>query len=37
MSDNLNTAEKVIEEVIIDLMVERVISTGVQDSSMQGM
>jgi hypothetical protein len=33
MLDKLNAAKKVIEEVIIDLMVERVMSIGVQASS----
>jgi hypothetical protein len=35
MSDELNTAEKSVEEILIDLMAERVISTGVQSSSMR--
>jgi hypothetical protein len=38
MSGELNVAEKIVEEVLIDLMIERVISecgmsTGVQESS----
>jgi hypothetical protein len=39
MSDELSTAEKVVEEVMIDLMIERVmsISIGVQESSMRGL
>jgi hypothetical protein len=41
MSDELNTAEKVVEEVLIDLMTERVMSerrmsAGVQASSTGG-
>jgi hypothetical protein len=41
MSDELSAAEKVVEEVLIDLMTERVmsergLSTGVQASSMRG-
>jgi hypothetical protein len=36
MSDELNFVEKSVKEVLIDLMAERVISIGVQDSSMQG-
>jgi hypothetical protein len=36
MSDELNTAKKSIKEVLIDLMAERVMSIGVQDSLMQG-
>jgi hypothetical protein len=35
MSDELSAAEKVVEEVLIDLMAERVMSTGVQASSMR--
>jgi hypothetical protein len=39
MSDELSTAEKVLEEVLIDLMIERVMSmsTGVQASSTRGL
>jgi hypothetical protein len=42
MSDELSTAEKVVEEVLIDLMTERVmsergLSTGIQASSMRGL
>jgi hypothetical protein len=36
MSGNLNTVEKYIEEILIDLMNEKVISTGVKSSSMRG-
>jgi hypothetical protein len=41
MSDELSAAEKVVEEVLIDLMTERVmsergLSTGVQASSTRG-
>jgi hypothetical protein len=36
MSDKLNTMEKSVEEVSIDLMAERVMSTGVQASSTRG-
>jgi hypothetical protein len=41
MSDELSVAEKVVEEVLIDLMAERFMSerrmsTGVQASSMEG-
>jgi hypothetical protein len=41
MSDDLNATEKVVEEVLIDLMTERVmskrgLSTRVQASSMRG-
>jgi hypothetical protein len=42
MSEELSAAEKVIEEFLIDLMTERVmsergLSTGVQESSIRGM
>jgi hypothetical protein len=39
MSDELSAAEKVVEEVLIDLMTERVMSmsTGVQASSTRGL
>jgi hypothetical protein len=33
MSDELSVVEKLIEEVLIDMMVERVMSIGIQDSS----
>jgi hypothetical protein len=33
MSDELNVVEKSFEEVLIDFMAERVMSTGVQASS----
>jgi hypothetical protein len=32
MSDELNPVEKSVEEIIIDMMVERLMSTGVQYS-----
>jgi hypothetical protein len=42
MSEALSAAEKVVEEVLIDLMTERVmsergVSTGIQASSTRGM
>jgi hypothetical protein len=39
MSDELSVVEKVVEEVLIDLMTERVMSmsTGVQASSTRGL
>jgi hypothetical protein len=39
MSDELSAAEKVVEEVLIDLMTERVMSmsTGIQASSTRGL
>jgi hypothetical protein len=39
MSDELSIAERVIEEVLIDLMTERVMSMsiGIQASSMRGL
>ena len=37
MLDELSGMEKSVEEVLIDLMVERVMSTGFQASSTQGM
>jgi len=39
MSDELSIAEKIVEEVLIDLMTERVMpmSTGVQESSTRGL
>jgi hypothetical protein len=36
MSDKLNAAEKFVEEVLIDLMAEKVMSVGAQASSMRG-
>jgi hypothetical protein len=36
MSDELSTVENSVEEILIDLMVERVMSIGVQASSMRG-
>jgi hypothetical protein len=33
MLDELNTVEKSVEEFLIDMMVERVMSTGIQASS----
>jgi hypothetical protein len=36
MSDELSAAEKVIEEVLIDLMAEKVMSVGIQASSTRG-
>jgi hypothetical protein len=36
MSDELNAAEKVIEEVLIDLMAEKVMSVGIQASLTRG-
>jgi hypothetical protein len=36
MSDELSTMENLVEEIFIDLMVERVISIGVQASSTRG-
>jgi hypothetical protein len=36
MSDELNTAEKIIEEVLIDIMVDKVMSASIQASSMRG-
>ena len=42
MSDELNVAEKEVEEILIDLMTKRVmsekgVSRGVQESSMRGL
>jgi hypothetical protein len=39
MSDKLSSIEKFVEEVLIDLMTERVMSmsTGIQASSMRGL
>jgi hypothetical protein len=36
MSDKLSAAEKSVEEILIDLMAERVMSTEFQASSMRG-
>jgi hypothetical protein len=36
MSDELSAVEKSVEEVLIDMMAERVMSTGVQASSTRG-
>jgi hypothetical protein len=41
MSDDLSAVEKIVEEVLIDLMIERVMSeremsTSIQASSMRG-
>jgi hypothetical protein len=36
MSDELNTIEKLTEEVLIDLMAEKVMFAGIQASSMRG-
>jgi hypothetical protein len=36
MSDELSVVEKLVEEFLIDLMAERVMSTGVQESSTRG-
>jgi hypothetical protein len=36
MSDELNAMEKIIEEVLIDLMAEKVMSASIQASSMRG-
>jgi hypothetical protein len=36
MSDELSVVEKSVEEVLIDLMDKKVISTGIQASSMRG-
>jgi hypothetical protein len=39
MSDKLSAAERFVEEFLIDLMTERVMSmaTGIQESSMRGL
>jgi hypothetical protein len=34
MSDDISVVVKSVEEILIDLMVEKVMSTGVQASSM---
>jgi hypothetical protein len=36
MSDELSTAEKIIKEVIIDIMVDKVMYASIQASSMRG-
>jgi hypothetical protein len=36
MSDELSTTEKCVEEVLIDLMAKKLMSTGIQSSSMRG-
>jgi hypothetical protein len=36
VSDELSTIEKVIEEFLIDLMAEKVLSVGIQASSTRG-
>jgi hypothetical protein len=36
MSDELSVGEKIVKEVLIDLMTERVISTSIQVSTMRG-
>jgi hypothetical protein len=36
MSDELNVMEKSVEEVLIDLMAKKVMSTGIQASSTRG-
>jgi hypothetical protein len=36
MSDTIRVAEKSIEEILIDLMAEKVMSTGIQASLMRG-
>jgi hypothetical protein len=36
MSDELSVAEKIVEEVLIDLMAKKVMSTSIQVSSMRG-
>jgi hypothetical protein len=36
MSGEFKEVEKSVEDILIDLMVEKVMSTGVQDSSMRG-
>jgi hypothetical protein len=37
MSDKLNATEKCVEEVLIDLMAEKVMSVGIQASSTRGL
>jgi hypothetical protein len=36
MSDEINAIEKFVEEFIIELMAEKVMSIGIQASSMRG-
>jgi hypothetical protein len=36
MSDELNAAEKIVKEVLIDLMAEKVMSASIQASSTRG-
>jgi hypothetical protein len=36
MSDELNAAEKIVEEVLIDLMAKKVMSASIQASSTRG-
>jgi hypothetical protein len=36
MSDEISTTKKVVEEILIDLMAEKVMSAGIQASSMRG-
>jgi hypothetical protein len=36
MSDEISVAEKVVEDILIDLMEEKVMSTGIQASSTRG-
>jgi hypothetical protein len=36
MSDELSAAEKIVEEVLIDLMAEKVMSASIQASSTRG-
>jgi hypothetical protein len=37
MSGDLSAVEKSVEEILIDLMAEKVMSTGIQASSMGGL
>jgi hypothetical protein len=36
MSDKISAVEKVVKEILIDLMVEKVMSVGIQASSTRG-
>jgi hypothetical protein len=36
MSDKISAVEKFVKEILIDLMVEKVMSAGIQASSMRG-
>jgi hypothetical protein len=36
MSDDINTIDKIVEEVLIDLMIERAMYASIQTSSMRG-